>query len=291
MLLRSIKEPLIVIKGIGTALLPKLAKLGISKVSDLLSYYPRHWEDRSVFVPIKDFQKGPVCTEVTVLAKEWIGFRRMVGRNKPILKVYVEDESARAALFCFNRPWLEKQLENGKTYRLYGRFYLRNREIQAGSFEIEPVNNDKPVIPVYSLCAGITQVMLRRFISRAIEKFANDLDDELPQNIIERDKLLSKTRAIRAIHFPSSSAEMELAKKTLIYEELFYLEIMVGKRALARKGKRVRSEELGVRDEELGGRSEGVFSPLQKGLVERLPFSLTEGQQKAIAEINADMAG
>jgi len=112
--------------------------------------------------------------------------------------------------------------------------------------------------------------------------------------------------AIKAIHFPASLAELELAKKTLIYEELFYLEVMVGKRAVERKGLGTREQGTGVvvsERSELPLRSDGkqqsplptphspLSSPLQQRLLERLPFSLTLGQQEAIAEINADMAG
>jgi ATP-dependent DNA helicase RecG len=279
MLLRSIATPLTAIRGIGPALVPKLARLGIRNAAGLLCHYPRDWEDRTVTVPISEFRHKQVCTLVTVLAREWIGFGRM-----RTLKVYVEDESGRAALLCFNRPWLEKQLVEGEHFRLWGRFYYKYGEIQSSSFEIESVAESPSqgaILPVYPLSAGLTQAMLRRFTSRAIEQYAAKLDDELPSEIIERDKLLPKAAAIKAIHFPASLAELELAKKTLIYEELFYLEVMVGKRALERK--------MG-RGESLAIQSSPTPSALQNRLLERLPFSLTQGQQEAIAEINTDMS-
>ena len=284
MLLRSITAPLTEIKGISTAHLPKLKKLGITDISSLLSYYPREWEDRSVKVSIREYQKGQVCTVVTVKAHEWMFFGR-----KRVLKVYVEDESGTASLLCYNRPWMEKHLVKGSRYRLFSRFYYKYGEIQSGSFEIEPYKEQEtsnPIMPVYPLCAGLTQNLLRNSVTKTIEKYAGKLENELPGEIITRDNLLSKADAIRAIHFPISSNELEQAKKTLIYEELFYLEIMVGKRAIERKGRRV-----GGRGEGVGGRSEelGVFSTLQQRLIERLPFKLTPGQTSAIAEINADM--
>ncbi|MCL1836561.1 MAG: hypothetical protein FWG46_03340 [Treponema sp.] len=82
-------------------------------MAGLLCHYPRDWEDRSKTVPIADFRRGQVCTEVTVVARDWIGYGRM-----KTLKVFVEDESVRAALVCFNRPWLEKQLVQGGRFRL-----------------------------------------------------------------------------------------------------------------------------------------------------------------------------
>jgi ATP-dependent DNA helicase RecG len=280
MLLRSITAPLTAIRGIGSALIPKLARLGIHDVASLLCHYPRDWEDRSVTVPIGEFQRAFVCTEVTVIARDWIGF----GRTRTP-KIYVEDESGRAALLCFNRPWLEKQLVTGERFRLWGRFYYKYGEIQSSAFEIESSNNSADngrILPVYPVSAGLSQAMLRRFTGHALEQYATKLDDELPQQIIDRDKLFSKAAAIRAIHFPASAEELEHAKKTLIYEELFYLEVMVAMRVIERKSNREPNNNKNI--------TEPSFSPLQQRLLERLPFQLTAGQGEAIAEINSDMA-
>ena len=241
-------------------------------------------------MPIKDFRHSRVCTEVTVIAHDWIGFGRM-----KTLKVHVEDASGRAALLCFNRPWLEKQLVSGRRYRLWGRFYYKYGEIQSSAFETEPVvPGEIPgnpafgpafgrLLPVYSLTAGLTQAALRRFIARALAQYAGDLEDELPAEITGRDNLLSKAAAIREIHFPASAAALEQAKKTLIYEELFYLEILVGRRALARKKSAARPASSPRRI------AADTLSPLQQRLLARLPFSLTPGQTAAASEINRDM--
>ncbi|GHV94853.1 ATP-dependent DNA helicase RecG [Spirochaetia bacterium] len=293
MFLRSLVSPLTAIRGIGPAVVPKLARLGIHTVAGLLCHYPRDWEDRSQKVPIKEFQRARVCTEITVIAHDWIGFGRM-----RTLKVHVEDESGRAVLLCFNRPWLEKQLLQGSRYRLWGRFYFKYGDIQSSAFETEPavpgqVAGFGRILPVYPLSAGLTQAMLRRFTSRALEQYASALENELPDEIVERDNLFAKKAGIKAVHFPDSAEELEKAKKTLIYEELFYLEVMVGKRAIERRGGNVRNKEEGIR----GGEGAGVVTEsgvvnnvLQQRLLERLPFSLTPGQQGAVAEINGDMA-
>ena len=280
MFLRLLRDPVNSIRGVASASVSKLARLGINNAAGLLLHYPRDWEDRTLKIPISGFQSGKVCTVVTVFAREWIGYGRM-----KTLKAYVEDETAQAALLCFNRPWLEKQLVMGRQFRLWGRFYYKYGEIQSGSFEIEPVEQDanqNRILPVYPLCAGLTQAAFRRFTSRAIEKYAKDIEDELPAEIVERDSLMSKSAAIRAIHFPQSLEELERAKKTLIYEELFYLEIMVGKRAIERKS---RNKIARNRDSQ----STADYAPLQKMLLERLPFALTTGQADAAMEINRDM--
>jgi len=321
MFLRELDAPVSRVKGAGPAAAAALARLGISGVSGLLCHYPRDWEDRSRPVPLKDWSRGQVCTEVKVLAHDWFGYGRM-----KTLKIYVEDESARACLVCFNRPFLEKQLPPGTRCRLFGHFYYKYGEIQSTAFEAEPVgtNSGGPgggrspiltgtIVPVYPLTAGVNQNLLRRLILRALDQFAPSLEDELPESIISRDGLFHKSGAIRAIHFPASQEDLQKARKTLIYEELFYLEVMVGRRAMERKGLGTGDWGLGIREQGLGSnleraaRSQHVqlskndpspqspvpspYSPFQHQLLDRLPFSLTPGQESAVAEINGDMDG
>jgi ATP-dependent DNA helicase RecG len=336
-------------------------------VADLLCRYPRDWEDRRFTVLLRDFRSSPsVCTVVRVLAHDWFGFGRM-----RTLKVHVEDESARAVLVCFNRPFLEKQLIPGNYYRLWGRFYYKYGEIQSTAFEFEALDEGSGgnpgdaggnpgdaggnpgdaggnpgnagetglarlpegrgfgrILPVYPLSAGLNQGLLRRLVQRALAQYASPLEDELPGEILSREGLLPKSRAIRAIHFPATLKELDTARRTLIFEELFYLELMVGKRALERK-KIVSREQREIGSDEETPPSPHTastspfslfpshlsppsptssttpfslstspslsashsLSPLQQRLLERLPFDLTAGQAGAVSEINRDMDG
>jgi len=311
MFLRELKNPVTAMKGVGTTAAGNLARLGIINVYTLLCHYPRDWEDRSRMVPLKHWNSGPVCTEVRIIAHDWLWFGNSVARTKnkkssfrgpKTLKILVEDESSRGALICFNRPFLEKQFPVGMRCRLYGDFSYRYGDIQSTSFELEPVSklgtgdwglgtgDSSPILPVYPLTAGLSQGLLRKLMRRALDQFAPPLEDELPPEIMRRDGLLSKTQALRAIHFPASQEELITAKNTLIYEELFYLEVIVGRRAMERKAAS-RQENKPDKNEPRSypDLSQGDLSPLQHRLLGRLPFSLTPGQEAAIAEINRDM--
>jgi len=282
MFLRSLTDQLNSIQGIGSSAVHKLAKLEIFSVSDLLVHYPREWEDRAKIVPLKMYNSGKICSVVKVFAKEWIGYGRM-----KTLKIYVEDESAQAALLCFNRPWLDKQIITEQKYIVFGRFYYKYAEIQSSSFEIESASSSNinfgKILPVYPLTAGITQAMMRRFTENALKKYKGKIDNELPAGIIKRDNLLSKDDAIHEIHFPSSYDYLEKAKKTLIYEELINLEVMIAKRSIERKKRKTAVPDIcGINNSDL--------TNLQKRLTERLSFELTAGQKEVIAEINRDMA-
>ena len=297
MFFRGLKEPVGRLKGAGPAG-KALARLGIYTVGSLLRHYPRDREDWSRQVLLKDWNKGQVCTDVEILAHDWFGFGR-----KKTLKIFVEDESSQACLMCFNRPFLQRQLQPGTQFRIYGNFSFnfRYKEIQSSSFEVRPVSalGVNPILPIYPLTAGLSQNKLRNLVLRAIEYAVPVLENELPESIILRDSLFSKADALKAIHFPTSMEELEKAKKTLIYEELFYLEIIVGRRAMERKETGNREQGANNKEQSTKNSEQQVsspqssvpFSPLQQRLLERLPFSLTPGQEAAVKEINRDMDG
>jgi ATP-dependent DNA helicase RecG len=288
MFLRSLAMPVISIPGIGSAKVKTLARLGIHNVAGLLLHYPRDYEDRGVNIPLSRYMTGRVSTLAKVIARDWIGF----GRTRT-LKIYIQDESAKAALMCFNRPWLDNQIIQGDFYHVWGVFNSRRGEIQSSNFEIENSKsavNFRSILPVYSLTAGLTQALLRKYVQYALKVYASKLENELPDDITVRDSLLPKSIAIKEIHFPSSSLEYEMAKKTLIFEELFYLELMVARRAVERKKNNISAYNTEISKPE--GKKipySGIFTPLQKRLVDRLPFTLTRGQIDAAGEINSDM--
>jgi len=282
MFLKLLDVPLNKIIFNNDNLLGKLSRLGIKSVSDILCFYPRDWENRSNIVPLKNYKGNSVCTVVKVIAREFMGY----GPQKA-MKVYIEDDTAQAALLCFNlskRPWLEKTLLIDSKHQVFGKFEVKKGELQSGSFKTSLVSskNYGKILPVYPLTSGLKQNHIRNISSAVIKKYINEINDELPVNLKEKYHLLSKKDAIKEIHFPSSMEEIEKAKNTLIYEELFYLEVTVIKRAIERKKKQSNISSLNNKKNQI--------TDLQKQLLERLPFPLTEGQKEAVMQINGDMA-
>ena len=280
MFLRSLSAPVNSIYKIGPAAITKLSRLGIFTVSDLLQHYPRCWEDRKSIVPLKNYRDGIVCTPITVITREFMGY----GSTRA-MKVYVEDETTQAALLCFNlkkRTWLEKQLVEGSKHMIWGSFKYKKGEIQSASFQYGSVTSKKNfgrILPVYPLVAGLKQNELRDYLTDILNKHIGNIENELPVYIIEKHNLLSKKDAINKIHFPASIDELEKVKKTLIYEELFYLEVLVTRRMIERKNRKIKINE-----------NDKNLTSLQQHLLERLPFELTKGQIEAIQQINLDMS-
>ncbi|MEJ5188213.1 MAG: ATP-dependent DNA helicase RecG [Breznakiellaceae bacterium] len=301
MFVRELRAHLESLPGIGPHVAARLAKLGITSVASLLTYYPRDWEDRSRRIPLKDYQKEPVvCTQVRVVAHDWIQTRPGMfakGKDQRILKIYVEDETAQAVLVCFNRPFLERQLLVGKSYWLWGQFQYRYGELQSSNFEFEAVHDTHQpprlfgkILPIYGLTEGLSQNQLRTIMQRALDRYGPHIEGELPAFLVKKYNLLPTAEALRAVHFPLNQEELEQARQTLIYQELFYLELLIGRRA---QNRRVHGESQGIKNRE-GAASvltaRGLF-PLQETLLRRLPFPLTPGQRQAINDINKDMIG
>ena len=256
MKLREISVPVTSIHGVGESTAKLFAHLNIFTVGDLLSYWPRNFDDRTKLVPLKNFQHGKVNTVAKVVAHEWFGYG-----NMRTLKVIIEDFSARAELVCFNRPFLEKQLAVGFSVRVNGTFSLRYGNIQSSAFEAEPVPSEtaaeleasfakthsaekysdyfstKKILAVYPLTAGLSQTTVRKAVARAIKEYAKGISDEIPEEIIARHKLMHKPECLVAMHSPKTMQEAERARITLIFEELYQFQIQIGLRSLAHRGK------------------------------------------------------
>jgi RecG-like helicase len=134
MLLREISVPVSRVRGVGPAAAERLAALGILTVGDLLSHWPRSWDDRTEEIPLSAWDGGRrVHAAVTVLAHDWFGFGRM-----RTLKIAIEDaEGTRAELACFNRPFLANSFPVGSRAVVTGSFQWKYGGLQSSAFELE----------------------------------------------------------------------------------------------------------------------------------------------------------
>ncbi|MDR0910120.1 MAG: ATP-dependent DNA helicase RecG [Spirochaetaceae bacterium] len=304
MYLRELTGGLKDLQGCGPKRLEQLGRLGITNIAELLGHYPRDYEDRSRTVPLNQWKRNGknICTVVRVLSHEWFGFGRM-----KTLKVIVEDETMRASLACFGRPFLENTLRVGEEYRLWGSFFYKYGELQSSSFEFEPLHSLSgrsvfgKILPVYRLTEGLDQNILRKFIAQALEDYAGKLDEEVPERFRKAHGFMGKGEALSTVHFPASQGDLDKAVRSIKYEELFALEVVVAQRAIRRKGLTANHADhangligLNEIDTENGLSTENknvrVVRGLQQKLIERLPFKLTNSQMDAIAEINTDLS-
>lgn len=307
MKLKNIKTPISSIHGIGPQQEKFLAKLNIFTVSDLLSFYPKSYDDRTEKISISDFEKHKKVHAIcAVQAHQWFGYGKM-----KTLKLIINDGTGSASLICFNRNFYEKSLPVGSIICVTGTFEVKFGQIQSTSFEITKLSDsaslsdfknaplpDSAVLPVYKLTEGLTQKNIRKAVSNAIFQYAKLLENELPEEIIIKRHLLQKKDAIKAIHNPISLKNAEDARYSLIFEELFNFQSVILERTFKHKGfipqlsidySSESSENNRIKNNFDLNEFEKNLSPLQKKLIERLPFKLTEDQMFAIFQMNNEI--
>lgn len=320
MLIGEIQTPVSNLYGAGKTTVEQLNRLGVSTVGDLLRLWPRAWEDRSRYNTLSEWNTfHKLNVPVTVMDQQWFGY----GRMKTLKLIVCDSEGTRGELACFNRPFLEKSFPEGTKALVYGSFSVKYGSIQSSSFDIEQYDTaERRVLPVYPLTQGLTQTKLRKLIEQALNSYARGIDSELPADVLNKYGYPDKRTVLFAMHRPASMQEAENARTALIFEEFFIYEAAVGMRALERRGVLPRTPgakgqgsvfsaqtadgdgqaaEDGQATAVQAGASEGAvqsveplqytYSPLQKELLSRLPFTLTADQQTVTAEINADLDG
>lgn len=292
MLIGEIQTPVSNLYGAGKTTVEQLNRLGVSTVGDLLRFWPRAWEDRSRYNTLSEWNTfHKLNVPVTIMDQQWFGY----GRMKTLKLIVCDSEGTRGELACFNRPFLEKAFPEGTKALVYGSFSVKYGAIQSSSFDIEQYDTaERRVVPVYPLTQGLTQTKLRKLIEQALNSYARGIDSELPAEVLNKYGYPDKRTILFAMHRPASMQEAENARTALIFEEFFLYEAAVGMRALERRGVLPRTP---VRDDASEGAVQSAeplqytYSPLQKELLSRLPFTLTADQQTVTAEINADLDG
>jgi ATP-dependent DNA helicase RecG len=270
----ELKHKITILRGIGKETAKSFAKININNVSDLIKYVPRAFENRKDIVPLANYREGPINTFVEINGHDYIGF----GSNKT-LKVHISDETGSAILVCFGRNFLSQKLIVGRKFFIYGLFEYKFNNLQTSTFQIEefsshPVNFNK-IIPVYPLSGKLNQGILRRAIREAIDELARFTKNQIPEYLLHKYNFISRNLAIENIHFPESINMLKEAERALRYEELFYLQLTVG-----RKSKETRKYPR--------KKIEHKYN-LQKQLISKLPFFLTDDQETVLKELKADM--
>ncbi len=310
----DIKTPVSSIAGIGPQLTKTLAKVNIFTVGDLLQYYPRDYDDRSHRISLRDrASNGKVHTVAQVLKHEWFGYGRM-----KTLKIIITDGTATADLICFNRAFLEKSLLPGTIITVTGQFFVKYGTLQSTAFEalkhnefeetsrltaaelaaINPKENG--IIPVYPLTEGLTQKALIKAITQALQQYALGIENEIPPELIDHYKLLSKEDALRLIHKPANLSQLAQARRSLVFEELFHFQYIIAKRAFKRKGQKwIEKSETEENKEKSSDSPEKAkissqafadsLSPLQLDFYNSLPYPLTEDQREVIFEMDEEI--
>lgn len=277
-------------KGVGPKIAYKFNKLGIYTVQDLIMYFPKKHIDYSSRTLIRDLKEGETTT-VFAYIKSVSAFNTR--NNLSVVKVSVADESGRLDLSFFqaksNRFMLERikaQFPANAGIMISGKvkrnnydgkltFDKPNYSIMTGEF-LEDKNSNlnlARIVPIYSVCEDLSIKVLRRAIYNAIQTYKNEIENVLPDFIREKYGILDKKTAVEQIHFPESMELLEQARFSLIFEELFLIQL---KLVTLREQNSHNHSALALKIKEHG---------LVRQFIDNLPFELTGGQKRAVNEI------
>lgn len=294
-LTKSVKDTdVMYMKGVGPKIAYKLNKLGIYTVQDLMLYFPKKHIDYSSRTLIRDLKEGETTT-VFGYIKSVSAFNTQ--KKLSVVKVTVADESGRLDLSFFqaksNRFMLERtksQFPINAGIMLSGKVKRNNYDgkltfdkptysIMTGEF-LEDKNsnlNIARIVPIYTVCEDLSIKVLRRAIFNAIQKYKDEIENVIPDFMREKIGLLDKKTAVEQIHFPESQELLEQARFSLIFEELFLIQL---KMVRIREQNSHNHSALALKIKEKG---------LVKEFIDNLPFELTGAQKKAVNEILNDL--
>ncbi len=265
------------IKGIGEKRAQALNKLGVFSLFDLISYFPRRYEDRSIIKPIALVQDGESVSISAVVADEPRLSR--IRRGLEIVRLRAYDDSAELSVTFFNQSYVRNQLRRGETYRFYGKMEVRNsrRSLTNPVFEPEEsppgrISVTGRIVPVYRLNSGIQQSALRQSIRQGLDCCRGSLPELIPESIRRDYGLIPAEEAYEKIHFPDDPEVLDRSRRRFVFEELFLLSCALG----SRQKEQQRGMILPKPD----------FSLFYASL----PFAPTGAQRRAIEEASEDLA-
>ena len=266
------------VKGVGPNRAKLLQKLGINTLEDLITYYPREYEDRSKPKMITSLVDGEeTLIEAMVVSRM---SEQRIRKNMTIYKLIVRDETGTCLLTWFNQSYLKNKFVLGQKYKFYGKVSVKYGKIEMNSpvYDTEETSkNTGKIIPIYPATYGLAQTTIRQVMENGL-KVVNEerlLEETLPDYIIDEYKLSDTKTAIKEIHFPKDFTSFEKARKRLVFEELLSMQL-----ALMSLKNQYTKDEKGI-----------AFDKNIKisDVINELPFRLTKAQLKVLEEIDYDM--
>ncbi|MBR4411563.1 MAG: ATP-dependent DNA helicase RecG, partial [Firmicutes bacterium] len=271
----ELKSPVSGVKGIGPKKTELLSRLKIHTIEDLLYFFPRKYEDRT---RVWTIMEAPFDRDVLICGR--VVSKKLPGNpylKKAPMRVVVEDNTGAVELVFFNARYIAGQFQVGEEYTLFGKITLNKgkRQMAHPEFHRTGEKDDvRGILPVYPLTEGISQHQMRSWQAAALP-CAEDIEEWLPNHVVMTRHLCSPSYAVENIHFPQDARRVKESRYRLVFEELLVLQTGL---FYIKKGR--------------SSQSEGIIIPKTVSVqpfLDRLPFRLTEGQQKVWKDIESDL--
>ncbi len=271
----DLKQSVQYIKGVGPNRAALLNNLGIYTLGDLITYFPREYEDRSKIRKIEELTDGEEATIEAKVVSEVTANR--IRKNMTVLKTMVEDETGKCMITWFNQTYVKQQIKRGETYRFFGKVEKNFTKTEMRSPVYDEVGKNKntgKIMPIYPSTYKLSQTAIRQAVENSLKMVANKLEETLPEYLLSEYNLQGLEESLQKIHFPASKAERLQARKRLVFEELLSLQLAL----LELKGQAEIQEGI-------------CYSKDVKmsDVINNLPFKLTKAQLRVLEEIDKDM--
>jgi ATP-dependent DNA helicase RecG len=262
------------IKGVGKKTFEQFEAAGLSTVGELIDLLPRAYEDFSEVTPIADIKPG----KLTIKARCEKISTRPVRRGLRLTTATLADDTGKLQAIWFNQPYRETQLQSGEEFFFSGEFEFSFNRYQLSHPSAEkvsemPVQTDR-ILPIYRAIHGLKSNLVRKILHE-LRPLMTMLPETLPEDIVKREGLISRSEAVLGMHFPDSLEDISKAKERIAFEELFAL-LMASQMNRIENGK-------------LPGWHIPFNQRVVKSFVEKLPFTLTNAQRSAAWEILQDL--
>ena len=264
------------IKGVGPNRVVLLNKLGIYTLKDLITYYPRDYEDRSKPKLINEVLDGE-----EVLIKGFVISKMLelkIRKNLTIYKLIIRDETGPCTITWYNQPYLKKVFIVGNEYSFYGKISKKGNRVEMNSpvFDnIETQKNTGKIVPIYPLTYNLSQNTIRQIIENGLNEVEDELQETIPEYLRKEYNLININNAIHNIHFPQEFSDFKKARTRLVFEELLDLQL-----ALLSLKNKYTQEKVGIKFDK---------NIKISNVINELPFKLTHAQLKVLEEIDTNM--
>ena len=259
------------LNGIGKKKAELFNKLGIYSIGDLLSFYPKGYEDWSSTVKIESLQDGMnVCIKAVLGAQIKDG---VLPGGRIISKGMVYDDTGTLQLVFFNNRYISAMIHAGEEYYFYGRVTGGIGGWQMISPTFSPVGEGSKIHPIYKQTAGLNSKIIANAVKQALSYLPEKVNDPLPESVRSTFALCDLKYAIQNIHFPNNSESLASARKRLVTEELLVLNL--GMRSLKEHSRGESEVDI----------TKSYFDEFK----ELLPFTMTNAQSRVVGECISDL--
>ena len=263
------------VKTVGPNRVKLLNKLKINTLKDLITYYPRDYEDRSKPKNLYECADGE---EVLIEAMATGRISEMRKGRMVISKLTVKDQTGTCYITWFNQGYLRDKFQPGRMYRFFGKISVKGSRFEMNSpvyDEIDESKNTGKIIPIYPLTYELKQSILRRIIENGLAEVKGQLPETLPEYILKENNLWDINSTIERIHFPHEFSDFNKARERLVFEELLTMQL-----ALLKLKNNYEHDTNGIQFDK---------DVKMSDVINILPFKLTKAQLRVLEEIDRDM--